>query len=76
MLSWIIAYFEYLLMVPANRFGYVGGLSAFQLKIIQEVITLVVFTVFAVLVLKEPFHYKYVVAFMLLLAAVYVVFRR
>ena len=76
LLSWIIAYFEYLLMVPANRFGYTGDLSAFQLKIIQEVITLVVFSVFAVLVLKEPFHYKYIVAFMLLLAAVYVVFRK
>jgi uncharacterized protein (DUF486 family) len=63
-------------MVPANRFGYTGGLTAFQLKIIQEVITLIVFSVFAVLVLKEPFHYKYIIAFMLLLAAVYVVFRK
>lgn len=76
LLSWAIAFFEYLLMVPANRFGYTAGLSAFQLKIIQEVITLVVFSIFAVLVLKEPFHYKYLVAFMLLLAAVYVVFRK
>ncbi|MGA0109220.1 MAG: DMT family protein, partial [Schleiferiaceae bacterium] len=47
-LSWFIALFEYLLMVPANRLGYAGGLSGFQLKIIQEAITLVVFGIFAV----------------------------
>jgi uncharacterized protein len=76
LLSWLIAFFEYLLMVPANRYGYTAGLSAFQLKIVQEVITLVVFSFFAVLILKEPFHYKYILAFLLLLAAVYVVFRK
>jgi uncharacterized protein (DUF486 family) len=59
LLSWLIAFFEYWLMVPANHAGYLNGFSAFQLKIIQEVITLVVFSVFAVLVLKEPFHLKY-----------------
>lgn len=76
LLSWAIAFFEYLLMVPANRLGYAGGFSAFQLKIIQEVITLVVFAIFAVLVLKEPFHVRYLLAFALLLAAVYVMFRK
>jgi uncharacterized protein len=76
LLSWGIAFFEYLLMVPANRLGYASGFSAFQLKIIQEVITLVVFAVFAVTVLKEPFHIRYLVAFALLLAAVYVMFRK
>lgn len=75
-ISWLIAFFEYLLMVPANRFGYTAGINAFQLKIIQEVITLVVFSFFAVLVLKEPFHYKYLIAFALMLLAVYVVFRK
>ncbi len=76
LLSWGLAFFEYLLMVPANRLGYSGGFTAFQLKIIQEVITLVVFSFFAVLVLKEPFHYRYLLAFALLLAAVYVMFKK
>ena len=56
--SWLIALFEYCLMVPANRYGYANGLSGFQLKIIQEVITLVVFAVFAIVYLKEPFESK------------------
>lgn len=76
LISWAIAFFEYCLMVPANRLGYTGGFNAFQLKIIQEVITLVVFAVFAITVLKEPFHAKYIVAFLLLLAAVWVMFRK
>jgi uncharacterized protein len=74
-LSWLIALFEYMLMVPANRIGFVGGYSAFQLKIVQEVITLVVFSFFAVLVLKEPFHLKYLVSFCFLLGAVYFMFK-
>jgi uncharacterized protein (DUF486 family) len=76
LLSWFIALFEYMLMVPANRIGYVGGFSAFQLKMVQEVITLVVFSVFAITVLKEPFQSKYLLSFALLLAAVYVMFRK
>lgn len=76
LLSWMIAFFEYCLMVPANRSGYLSGFNAFQLKIIQEAITLLVFAVFAVLVLKEPFHIKYLVAFALLMGAVYVMFRK
>lgn len=75
-LSWGIAFFEYLLMVPANRYGYEHGFNAFQLKIIQEVITLLVFAGFAVWVLKEPFQMRYLLAFALLLAAVYVMFRK
>jgi uncharacterized protein len=74
-LSWFIALFEYCLMVPANRLGYSNGFSAFQLKIIQEVITLIVFAVFAVTVLKEPFHLKYLVSFAFLLGAVYFMFK-
>jgi uncharacterized protein (DUF486 family) len=73
--SWFIALLEYLLMVPANRLGYADGLSGYQLKIIQEVITLVVFAVFAALVLKEPLQAKHAVSFSLLLAAVWVMFR-
>lgn len=74
--SWLIAFLEYCLMVPANRIGYAEGLSGFQLKLTQEVITLVVFTGFALFYLKEPFHWRYLVSFVLLLAAVYVMFRK
>jgi uncharacterized protein len=74
--SWGIAFFEYCLMVPANRIGYLNGISGFQLKMIQEVITLVVFSVFAVMYLKEPFHWKYLVSFAFLLGAVYFMFKK
>lgn len=74
--SWAIAFFEYCLMVPANRIGYENGISGFQLKMIQEVITLMVFSVFAVMYLKEPFHWKYLVSFALLLGAVYFMFKK
>src|ERR1700761_2495780 len=76
LISWGVALFEYCLAVPANRWGSIQGFSAFQLKITQEVITLVVFSVFAVLFLKEAFHWKYLVAFGLLLGAVYIVFKK
>ena len=75
LISWGIALFEYMLMVPANRLGYVNGFNGFQLKITQEVITLVVFSVFAILYLKEPFHWKYLVSFILILGAVYFAFK-
>ena len=76
LISWGIAFFEYCLMVPANRFGYNNGISGFQLKITQEVITLVVFALFAVFYLKEPFHWKYLVSFAFLLGAVYFMFKK
>lgn len=76
LVAWGIAYFEYCLMVPANRMGYANGFSGFQLKMTQEVITLVVFSVFAVLYLKEPFKWNYLVSFSLLLGAVYFMFRK
>jgi uncharacterized protein (DUF486 family) len=76
LVSWGIAFFEYCLMVPANRYGYQDGLSGFQLKIIQEVITLVVFSFFAVMYLKEPFHWKYLVSFLFLIGAVYFMFKK
>lgn len=72
--SWGIAFFEYCLQVPANRLGFMGGISAFQLKIIQEAITLVVFVVFAVLWLKETPKWNHAVAFALVLGAVYFAF--
>ncbi len=74
--SWLIAFFEYCLMVPANRMGYANGFSGFQLKMAQEVITLIVFSVFAVVYLKEPFHWKYLVSFAFLMGAVYFMFKK
>lgn len=76
LVSWGIALFEYILMVPANRVGYAKGLSGFQLKMLQEVITLLVFTVFAVYYLKEPFHWRYLVSFVLLMGAVWIMFTK
>lgn len=75
-ISWLIAFFEYCLMVPANRAGYLNGFSGFQLKLTQEVITLVVFSLFAVYYLKEPFHWRYLVSFALLMGAVYFMFKK
>jgi len=75
-ISWGIAFFEYCLMIPANRLGYLNGFSGLQLKMTQEVITLVVFAVFAVFYLKEPFHWKYLVSFLFLLGAVYFMFKK
>jgi uncharacterized protein (DUF486 family) len=69
LISWGIAFFEYCLMVPANRLGY-GTYSGFQLKVIQEVITLVVFSVFAILVLKEKLAWNYVASFAFIMLAV------
>lgn len=72
LVSWGFAFFEYCLMVPANRMGYfTEGFSGYQLKIIQEAITLAVFMVFAWLVLKEKFAWNYAVSFALILGAVY-----
>ena len=68
LVSWCIALIEYCLAVPANRWGYLH-FSGFQLKILQEVVTLAVFLVFAVLFLQEKIAWNYIVAFCLLLAA-------
>jgi uncharacterized protein (DUF486 family) len=62
LVSWGIALFEYCLAVPANRIGY-GEFSGFQLKIIQEVVTLIVFMIFAITFLKEKLAWNYLVAF-------------
>lgn len=75
LLSWGIAFFEYLFMVPANnKFGRLEGYSPFQLKTIQEVISLAVFAAFAIFILKEPFKWNYAVAFSLIVGAVYFMF--
>ena len=72
--SWGIALFEYLLQVPANRIGYTT-LSLAQLKILQEVITLVVFVPFAVLYMRQPVKLDYLWAGLCIMGAVYFVFR-
>lgn len=75
LISWGIAFIEYCLTVPANRMGVLTGWSGFQLKIIQEVITLVVFCVFAIIYLKEPLQLKYLGSFICLVGAVYFAFK-
>jgi uncharacterized protein (DUF486 family) len=73
-LSWGVAFFEYMLQVPANRIGY-GVLSLGQLKILQEVITLSIFVPFAVFYMKEPLKLDYLWAGLCILGAVYFIFR-
>jgi uncharacterized protein len=75
LVSWLIALLEYCFQVPANRLGHTH-FSAAQLKIIQEVITLVVFGFFSVLYLKEEFRWNYGVAFLLILGAVFFMFKK
>lgn len=75
LVSWGIAFFEYCLTVPANRMGY-GNFTVSQLKVLQEAITLIVFSVFAVLYLKEKLHWNHAVAFLFLILAVWFAFRK
>lgn len=74
LISWGIAFFEYMIMVPANRIGYTE-LSVGQLKIMQEVITLAVFVPFSVYVMHQPLKLDYLWAGLCLLGAVYFIFR-
>ena len=73
--SWGIAFFEYCFQVPANRIGH-DYFSAAQLKIMQEAITIIVFCVFSVLYLKEDLKWNYIVGFILILLAVFFVFKK
>ena len=73
LISWGIAFFEYCFQVPANRIGY-ATFSATQLKIVQEVISLTVFSVFAIAILGEKLRWNHGVSFLLLLGAVYFAF--
>ncbi|HVO63906.1 MAG TPA: DMT family protein [Terriglobales bacterium] len=73
-ISWLIAFFEYCFQVPANRIGSYE-FSVVQLKTIQEVITLTVFTVFSVFYFKLELRWNYLVGFAFLVAAVYFIFR-
>ncbi len=74
LVSWGIAFFEYMLQVPANRIGYTV-LSVAQLKIMQEAITLTVFVPFALFYLKEPLKLDYLWAALCIVGAVYFIFR-
>lgn len=77
--SWGIAFFEYCLQVPANRLGFRengGPFDIMQLKVIQEVITLVVFTVFSIIAFKMELKWNHLAAFVCLVLAVYFVFKK
>lgn len=78
--SWGIAFFEYCLQVPANRIGfkeYGGPFTLVELKVIQEVVTLIVFTIFSILVFKnEVFRLNHFIGFIFLILAVYFIFKK
>lgn len=80
LISWSIALFEYSAQVPANRIGFDGNggpFSIWQLKVIQEVITLVIFTLFTLLVFKnEVFRWNHLIGFLFLILAVYFLFKK
>ncbi len=75
LVSWGIALLEYCFQVPANRIGH-EYYTAAQLKTMQEVITLVVFSIFSILYLKEDFQWNYLVGFILIILAVFVIFKK
>lgn len=78
LMSWGIALMEYCFMVPANRYGYLGNGGSFslvQLKVIQEVVSLLIFTVFTIMFFRgEALHWNHFLAFALLIVAVWLVF--
>lgn len=80
LISWGIAFFEYIFQVPANRIGFSengGPFNIWQLKVIQEVITLVVFTIFAITVFKtETLRFNHLIGFVFLVLAVYFIFKK
>lgn len=75
LVSWGIAFLEYCFQVPANRIGH-EYYSAAQLKTIQEIITLVVFSVFSVLYLKEQFKWNYLIGFAFIILAAFFIFKK
>ncbi len=76
LVSWGIAFFEYMFQVPANRIGFSGGaFSLAQLKVLQEVITLLVFVPFAFFYMKQPLSWNFLGAGVCLVGAVYFIFR-
>ncbi len=75
LISWGIAFFEYCFQVPANRIGH-EVYSAAQLKTIQEIITLIVFSIFSITYLKEQFKWNYLVGFALIVLAAFFIFKK
>lgn len=75
LISWLIAFAEYCFQVPANRIGH-QYFSAAQLKVIQEVITLIVFTIFSIFYLKEGVRWNYIVGFVMIIGAVFFIFKK
>ncbi len=75
LVSWGIAFFEYCLQVPANRWGH-GRFNAAELKTVQEVITLAVFCLFSVFYLNEELKWNYIVGFILMVVAVFFIFKK
>ncbi len=75
LVSWLIAFFEYCFQVPANRFGH-EVYNVVQLKTIQEVITLIIFSLFSVLYLKEHFRWNYLIGFIFIVLAVFFIFKK
>ena len=75
LVSWLIAFFEYCFQVPANRFGH-EVYNVVQLKTIQEVITLIIFSLFSVFYLKEHFRWNYLIGFIFIVLAVFFIFKK
>jgi len=75
LVSWLIAFLEYCFQVPANRMGH-EVYNVVQLKTIQEVITLLVFSIFSVLYLKEQFKWNYLIGFIFIILAVFFIFKK
>jgi len=80
LISWGIAFFEYMIQVPANRLGYAengGPFNLWQLKVLQESITLIVFSVFTITIFRnESFRINHLIGFVLLILAVYFIFKK
>ncbi len=79
LISWGLAFFEYLFQVPANRIGFKGDGGPFdlvELKTIQEAITLVVFMIFSFVVFKQRFEWNHIVGFCLIVLAVFIIFKK
>lgn len=79
LISWAVAFFEYVFQVPANRIGFKedgGPYSLVQLKTIQEAITLIVFMIFSAIVFNQKFQWNHIVGFCLIVAAVFFIFKK
>lgn len=74
-ISWLIAFVEYCFQVPANRFGH-SQFTAAQLKTIQEVITLFVFSIFSVVYLREELKWNHIFGFIMIIGAVFIIFKK